>query len=168
MAQDEGIFGIISRIMRSWAPPGIRPLVARKLVREYTNAYTAVCPAKGMLVSLILPYSNTEMMNIFLNHLSEELKDYFIVMQVDRATWHTSDSLGVPENIRLIYQPAKSPELNPAEHIWEEIREKYFANEFFDSLGGVIDLLSKALNELGDQADKIRSLTFFPHFNITL
>lgn len=167
MAQDEGIFGRINRIMRSWAPPGLRPLVPKKLVREYTNAYTAVCPSKGMLVSLILPYSNTDMMHLFLNHLSEELKDFFIIMQVDRATWHTSESLEIPENIRLIYQPAKSPELNPAEHIWEEIREKYFANEIFETLDGVIDLLSKALNELADQADKIRSLTFFPHFNIT-
>ncbi len=43
-------------------------------------------------------------------------------MQMDRAGWQGAKALVIPENIRLISQPASSPELNPVEHIWEELR----------------------------------------------
>jgi hypothetical protein len=96
------------------------------VVREYLYAYAAVAPVLGQMVSLILPDASTAMMNRFLEEVSRVLSTYFIVMQVDGAGWHRAHDLVVPENIRLISQPAYSPELNPVEHIWEELREKYF------------------------------------------
>jgi transposase len=68
------------------------------------------------------------MMNLFLQQVSVEFADYFVVMQVDRAGWHRSKCLKIPENIRLIYQPSYSPKLMPVEHIWEDIRENHFYN----------------------------------------
>ena len=68
------------------------------------------------------------MMNLFLAQVNREFADYFIIMQVDGATYHHSAGLVVPENIRLIEQPPRSPELNPTEHIWEEVTEKHFYN----------------------------------------
>jgi transposase len=68
------------------------------------------------------------MMTLFLAELAAELPDYFIVMLVDQAGWHLSDQVTVPENIRLLPQPAGSPELNPAEHLWEDLRENETAN----------------------------------------
>lgn len=97
-------------------------------------AYAAVCPALGKMTSLLLPYANTEMMSLFLEEVAQDFKDYFVVMLVDQAGWHMSNSLRVPENIRLIPQPSHSPELNPAEHIWDELREKNFPNKAFCSL----------------------------------
>jgi hypothetical protein len=55
MAQDEGCFGHTSRAKRCWVPPGVRPHVPVQVVREYTYVYTAVAPALGQMVSLILP-----------------------------------------------------------------------------------------------------------------
>jgi len=75
-------------------------------------------------------------MSLFLAHVGKVIADYFIVMQVDQAGWHRSKELHVPENIRLIFQPAYSPEVNPVEHLWEELREKYLHNLVFSSLGG--------------------------------
>lgn len=49
-------------------------------------------------------------------------------MQVDRADWHGTKALLIPENIRLIPQPAYSPEVNPVEHLWEDLREKQLSN----------------------------------------
>ena len=43
-------------------------------------------------------------------------------MQVDKAPWHRSKSLEIPENIRLLSQPSYSPELMPVEHLWEDLR----------------------------------------------
>ena len=51
----------------------------------------------------------------------------------------------------------------PVEHIWEEIREKYFYNHVFPSLDKVEDELSLGLVELCADPDRLRSLTFFPH-----
>jgi hypothetical protein len=44
------------------------------------------------------------------------------LMLVDQAGWHQSKELQVPANIRLIEQPAYSPEVNPVKHVWEELR----------------------------------------------
>ncbi|MBW2309142.1 MAG: transposase [Deltaproteobacteria bacterium] len=63
------------------------------------------------------------------------------MMLIDQAGWHRSNRLEVPENIHLIEQPAYSPELNPVEHIWEELREKNFPNKAFRSLRGARRLL---------------------------
>src|SRR5215469_1008321 len=134
MAQDEGCFGRMSRAKRCWAPPGMRPSAPAQVVREYTYAYAAVAPALGQMVSLILPEVSTEMMNLFLEQVGQTFSRYFVVMQVDQAGWHHATDLVIPENIRLIPQPAYSPELNPVEHIWDELREKYFHNRNFSSL----------------------------------
>jgi transposase len=164
MAQDEACFGRICILRRSWAPKGIRPLVPRQIVREYTYVYAAVAPEDGKMVSLILPYANTDMMNIFLEYVSNSLPNYFIIMQVDNASWHNSKDLVIPENIRLLPQPAYSPELNPVEHIWDELRENAFSNRAFKSLDAVIDRLCDELQQLEDNSKLIRSMTYFPHF----
>ncbi len=134
MAQDEGCFGRLSIPRRAWAPPGMRPHAPRQVVREYTYVYAAVAPAEGKMTSLILPSADTQMMELFLSHVSSTYANYFVVMQVDQASWHLSTELTIPENIRLIAQPAYSPELNPVEHVWEELREKQLSNLALSSL----------------------------------
>ena len=54
--------------------------------------------------------------------------------KVDQAGPHNSKNLKIPENIRLLPQPAHSPELNPVEHVWDELREKALPNLAFKSL----------------------------------
>ena len=166
MAQDEGCFGRISRAKRCWAPPGVRPHTPTQVVREYLYAYAAVAPVLGQMVSLILPDASTVMMNCFLEEVSCVFSTYFIVMQVDGAGWHRANDLVVPENIRLISQPAYSPELNPVEHIWDELREKHFHNRCFPSLECVTQALCQGLTALADDAERLRSLTNFPHLNV--
>ena len=126
MAEDEGCFGRLSIPRRAWARPGMRPHAPQQLIREYTYVYAAVAPAEGKIA--ILPSADTEMMNFFLEHVSKTYEKYFVVMQVDQASWHGAKDLRIPANIRLIAQPAYSPELNPVEHIWKELREKQLAN----------------------------------------
>jgi transposase len=166
MAQDEACFGRISTTRRSWAPKPLRPLVPRHIVREYTYVYAAVAPEEGKMTSLILPCANTSMMNIFLEHVSRTFLKYFIVMQVDQAGWHSAKDLIIPENIRLIFQPAYSPELNPVEHLWDEIREKAFHNRIFPSLDAVIALLCDQLLQFEDNSKLLHSMTYFPHFRM--
>lgn len=69
----------------------------------------------------------------------------------------------MPENIRLIKQPPYSPEVNPVEHVWDELREKYFHNRLFPSLQALIDVLCHGLNVLTADPERLCSLTGFPH-----
>jgi len=80
---------------------------------------------------------------------------------LDQAGWHKAKDLKVPQNIRLASLPPYSPELNPTEHIWDELREKYFHNLTFDSIGAVEDRLEVGLRELEDDRRLIQSTTGF-------
>ena len=166
MAQDEGRFGRISTPKRAWARPGVRPKAPRQVIRESSYVFAAVAPEQGLMSSLILPAADTAMMNIFLAQVGEDFADYFIVMQVDQAGWHRAKDLQVPENIRLIFQPAYSPEVNPVEHLWEELREKYLHNLVFPSLEDLIEVLCDGLNHLAADHARLRSMMFFPHFRM--
>ena len=176
MAQDEGRFGRLVRVMKAWCPNGHRPQVAKQGVRDYVYAYAAIAlralakpiaPNLGRMTTLVLPYVNITMMELFLQEVSTDFADYFIIMQVDGASWHISDKLNPPENSRLIPQTSRSPELNPVEHLWEAIRENYFYNEVFDSLEKVIDTLCEGLNFFNSVPQKLKSMTYFPHLRIT-
>jgi putative transposase len=164
MAEDEGRFGRISQPRRAWAPPGIRPRSPRQVVRESPYVYAAVAPAEGKMTALILPTADPAMMNLFLEHVSTTFAKDFIVMQVDQAGWHQAKDLNVPENIRLIPQPPYSPELNPVEHLWEHLREKKLPNLACSSLEEVIDKVCQGLIQLESEPQRLRSLTYFPHF----
>jgi hypothetical protein len=144
----------------------MRPPVAAQVVREYTYAYATGAPQLGLMTALVLPRADTAMMNLFLEHVSATFAASFIVMQVEQAAWHRSKTLVIPDNIRLIYQPPYSPEVNPTEHIWEELREKYFPNRLCSSLDQVIEILCQGLNDLLADCAHVRSLTGFPHFQI--
>jgi len=168
MTQDEGRFGRVNIPRSSWAPMGIRPMVPRQVVRESFYVYSAVCPSLGKMSSLILPYANTEMMNLFLENVSIEFCQNEIIMQVDGAGWHKSNDLDIPKNIHFIVQPPYSPEVNPTEHIWDEIREKYMGNKVFASIHETMDKVCKGIKDLSSKHEYLKSMTFFPYLNITL
>lgn len=43
----------------------------------------AVAPSLGKMTCLILPYANTKMMNLFLQQVSREFADYFVLFHSD-------------------------------------------------------------------------------------
>lgn len=161
MFQDEGRFGRINDPRRCWAPDGLRPSVCGQMVREYTYAYAAVCPHDGTLDSLILPDANSVSMSIFLAEVARRHADETIVMVLDGAGWHTSADLAIPANMRLLYLPPYSPELNPTEHIWDEIREKAFPNKVFKDMDGVETTLMESLRSLEMAKALVKSLCGF-------
>ncbi len=162
MFQDEARFGCINATRRCWAPAGMRPQTGRQFVREYTYVFAAVAPHDGTLDSLILPTVDARAMSIFLAEVSRRHRDELILMVLDGAGWHRANDLEVPDNIHLIALPPYSPELNPVEHLWDEIREKWFANYVFDSLNGVEDRLIPALRTLEQDTQRVKSMTAFP------
>ena len=78
---------------------------------------------------------------------------------MDKASWHTTKQLQIPENITIWFLPPYSPELNPVELIWRELRAKYFNNRTFKSLMQVDDQLEIALKEFTKDKEAIKKLT---------
>ena len=153
----------------SIAPGGVgRPSLSGPPCPAKSCGSLSTClPRWGRLTALILPTANTEMMSLFLAQVAQEFSGFFIVMLMGRAGWHTAQRLIVPENIRLSPLPARSPELNPTEHIWEELREKTLPNKSFPSLHGLENMLCAGLTQLAADPNRVRSLTDFPYMRVT-
>ena len=79
---------------------------------------------------------DTECFQIFINTVAKRYSREMILMFVDGAGNHGSDQLVLPSNIILHPLPPYSPELNPQENIWDEIREKIFKNYALKSMDG--------------------------------
>jgi len=158
MFQDEARFGRISDPRRCWAPRPIRPMCKSLCIREYTYVYSAVEAKSGEVDSLILPYADSKCMQIFLSEVGARHAHEKMVIVLDGASGHTSSSLSIPENIRLLHLPPYAPELNPVEHLWDELREKFFHNKVFDSLRLLEMHLVKALQNVEKNPDKIKSI----------
>ena len=96
-------------------------------------------------------------MNVFLKELSEQYPEDMIMLCCDGATWHKSGSLRVPENVELFFLPPYTPEMNPIEQIWKELRRIGFRNEIFASLDRVVDRLCDTICTLSSKT--IHSIT---------
>jgi transposase len=163
MFADEARFGRMNRPRPCWAPAGVRPEVASQLIREYIYLYGAVSPADGACAFLILPSADTECFQIFLDSLAKKFFRWHILLIVDGAGNHKGGELVVPGNITLASLPAYSPELNPQENIWDEIREKIFKNYAAKSMDEVCDKLVDAALYIECNRKLVKSMTSFPY-----
>jgi hypothetical protein len=162
MFQDEARFGRISDTRRCWCPKPIRPLCQAMVTQEYTYAYAAVSVADGTLDTLILPHVNGDCMQVFLDEVASRHPGDRIVMVLDGAGWHQSESLILASNPRLLKLPPYSPELNPVEHLWDEPREKSFHNLVFDSLDALENHLEIALHDMELDRERVHSIVAWP------
>ena len=163
MFADEARFGRINRPRSCWAPIGTRPEVAAQLIREYIYLYGAVAPKDGICVYLIMPTSNTACFQAFLDALARKFARQDILLVLDGAPNHRSGALAVPDNITLLYLPPYSPELNPKENLWDEIREKIFKNYALKSIAAVRAKLKQAILYIERNPKIVSSITSFPY-----
>ncbi len=157
--QDEARIGQKNGRTRLWARRGTRP--RQPADQRYQNAYIfgAICPARGKGAALVLPYANTEAMQMHLMEISRQIaRKAHAVLLMDRAGWHTTDKLKVPKNITIILLPSRSPELNPVENIWQYIRGNWLSNRVFETYDAIIDAGCEAWNKLIAQPETITSI----------
>lgn len=157
MFQDEAGFGRINKPKRCWAPEKVRPCVPCHHIRQYRYTYGAVEPMTGDNFFYIYNKCDTVCMEHFLNGLSNEFPNDYIILCCDGAGWHKTEKLKIPENIELLFIPPYTPEMNPIEQIWEELREKGFRNEVFNTLNDVVERLCDTICNL--TKDTIMSIT---------
>ena len=107
-------------------------------------------------------------MSRFLDQVGKAHPDQFIAMVVDGASSHRSKELEIPKNVSFIRLPPYSPELNPAEQIWNILRRDYFANRVFDALDAATTQAEFGLTEIAANKLAIRQLTNWPWISAIL
>ena len=168
MFQDEARFGRMSDPRACWAPAPQRPVVNLALIREFRYEYAAISPWDGCLDYMTTEKMNTENMSIFLEQVSKAHEGEFIVMVLDGASSHKCKDLIIPKNVSLVLLPPYSPELNPAEQIWNVLRRDYFANRVFDSLDAATEQAEYGLSQMAANKPTMQSLTNWPWINAIL
>ncbi|HEY8126078.1 MAG TPA: IS630 family transposase [Methylocystis sp.] len=157
--EDEARVGQKNKITRRWAKRGSRPSAPHDQRTASTYIFGAVCPKDGKGAALVLPVCNTYAMNLLLVEISKAVAPgAHAALVVDRAGWHMTDKLVVPSNITLVPLPAKCPELNPAENVWQFPRENWLSNRVFKSYDDIVDHCCAAWNKLIEQPWRIMSI----------
>ncbi len=121
-------------LSRSWAIKGTRPRRIRQ--RQFKSSYLfgAVCPRKNKGCALVLPYADTEAMQLHLDEISNNVsKGYHAVIVMDGAGWHIATALNIPSNISLMKLPPYSPELNPVEQVFQQLRKLKLSNACYET-----------------------------------
>ncbi len=129
--------------------------------QRHTNAYIfgAVCPARDTGAALVMPYVNTEAMNLHLKEISRHVQQgSHAVIIIDGAGWHRAGELVVPDNLSLLCLPPYSPELNAQENIWQYLRQNYLAGRIFDAYDAIVDACCDAWKALIAETGRIASI----------
>lgn len=144
---------------RIWARRGTRPRVVRQQQSESAYLFGAVCAQRDAAVGLVFPFANTKTMALHLQEISQAVPPgRHVLLILDQAGWHTTRKLPQLANITLLPLPAGSPELNPAEQVWQQLRERSLANRCYDSHEDIVDACCEAWNKFTQIPGAVRSL----------
>jgi transposase len=157
--QDEMRVGQKNKLTYTWARRGSRPRLAHDQRTQSAYVFGAVCPERGTGAALILPRCNTRAMQMHLQEIATQIApDAHALLICDQAGWHTTGVLAVPNNITIMLLPPRSPELNPAENIWQYMRQNWLSNRIFATYDDIVGLCAEAWNKLIDRPWTIMSV----------
>ena len=160
--QDEARFGQQGCNSRVWAPRGSRPEAVRQTDYAWCYLFGAVCPASGQSNAWLMPQANTQTLQIQFDSLARSLAgNVHALVVLDGAGWHVSGALRVPPNLTLLRLPPYSPQLNPAEAMWRELRQRYLSNRAYPDLDALDRAVGEAWLRLSDDPQRLRRLTNF-------
>jgi len=157
---DETRPGLITSPGKRITLPGVRPVGTIQRTSQNYYIYGAAEVSCGESFFLELPFMNTDCFQCFLDGFSETFSDSMNVFIIDNAGIHKAKRLIIPENIRLIFLPPYSPELNPIERFWQYIK-KDIKGEIFSDLAEMKDYVADILKECSKKT--IASLTGFSY-----
>ena len=157
--QDESRLGLLPRLRRQITAVGVKPLQSVSFQYQYFWLYGAVAPATGESFFLELPYLNTHCFQVFIDEFSAAYPDSDNLIILDNAPCHISQKLQLPDNILLLFLPAYSPELNPIERLWLDLKTKITTS--FDQIDQLRDEMDTVLSQYTPKA--LTSLTGYPY-----
>jgi hypothetical protein len=124
-ATDEHRLGLKPIHRRVWAPIGERPIALGHHRYEWLYVTGFVAPASGETAWYLSNGIDKPFFAKLLAAFARQTgagRDRIIVLQLDNAGWHGPENLPVPDGIKLVYQPPRGPELQPAERLpgWQQ------------------------------------------------
>lgn len=158
-AYDESRFGLQTIRRRRITAYGTKPVGHFQHRFENFYLYGMVAPQTGDAFFLGLPKLNTNHVQVFLDEFAQARPETLNVVLLDNARCHTTQNLVVPENVILLFQPPYTPEVNPCERVWQDLKDD-LAWRWFTDLPAlqarIVDLVQAYT------ADTLRSLTAYP------
>lgn len=159
---DEHRVGLKPILRKVWARKGRRPIVGVRPRYKWLYVYGFVRPETGETVFWLAPSVNTETFRVILEAFMRE-RGAPVMLVLDQAGWHVSDEvrkLAAEQVLELVHLPAYSPELQPAEHLWE-LCDEPVANKVFEQIEDLEAAVAKRCVRLADEPERIRSRTLF-------
>ena len=126
---------------------------------EWLWVYGFVRPGTGRTEWLLLPRVTKAIFELALAHFAQAVgagPGKRVILVLDRAGWHTSEAIAVPDGLHLEFLPAYSPEVQPAERLWPLCNEGA-ADKPSASMAELEEALARWLVQLADEA--VRRLT---------
>jgi transposase len=161
--QDEARIGQQGTISRVWADTGSCPRAIRQTNYQWTYLFGSVCPITGDNHGWRMPYANTQIMNLYLKDFAKQLaNDVHALLVMDGAGWHGSKELEIPANVSILLLPPYSPELNPTELIWRQLRQRKLSNRLYPTIDDLEAAVDEAWLWISGQQDELSSLCLFP------
>lgn len=113
--------------------PGVKPIQTAKPGYEYFYLYGAVEPETGQRFFTEHERLNNDCFQAFLDRFAEAFPQSHNVLVLDNGQFHKAKKLVVPSNVGLIFLPPYSPELNPVERLWQDLKDQ-LAFDFYEHL----------------------------------
>lgn len=148
-AHDESRFGLMPITRRRITLEGIKPVQSFQIKYESYYLYGAVESLTGESFFLEMPRLDSNCFQVYIDELSSHCISDMILLLLDNSLAHKAKALRIPENIKLLFIPPYSPELNPIERLWQ-----YIKNHLTFSL---IDELETLKHEVSKVLDKCTS-----------
>ena len=160
-SQDETRYGLLPVSRRRITRRGIKPIA--KVNPRYTSVYLygAVEPLTGERFFLEFSHLTSDCFQCFLEKFSEVFHKSLNLLVLDKGRFHQATSLKIPENVVLLFLPPYSPELNPIERFWQDLKAKLFTHSY-KTLETMQAKVTEILENYCDAA--VAKLTHFSHF----
>jgi len=153
-------YGLISNPWRNWGPVGERVAIPKQMEFEWGYLWAEVDVLAGEFNVWLLPEMNSEILSQVVQQMPEKWGENIGVVW-DNSPVHKSVAKGLPATMSCKFLPAYSPELNPVERFFEELRRR-IANRIFSSLSELEDALVEAINEFLEDRNKVQQLCGYP------
>ena len=151
-------YGLISNFRRSWSLVGERAALPQQMTYENKYLFSAVNPLSGKSFHLLgFPDMNSDIVHVFLTQLKAQHPNQHVFVVWDNAPTHKPVTLTEIQGLTVIFLPSYSPELNPTERFFEEMR-RATANEIFESIENQEECITKAINQWMDNEAGMRTL----------
>jgi len=147
--EDESRFGLKTITGRKLTLKGVKPVGQVQWTREAFYLYGIVEPLRGNHFFLEYSHLDTVCFEQFLAEFVQAYPDDIHIIQLDQGRFHSCELLQVPDSVILLFQPAHSPQVNPMERLWKEMK-KYLRWQSFDTLDELRAALAQILDKLTD------------------